>query len=162
MSSLNDNSTRCNVDSVRFLYDSANEFKSAKFGLERIRAALDALGNPQDRVRVVHVAGTNGKGSTCAMIESALRHGGARTGLFTSPHLAEPMERIRIDGRPVTAERFETLFHKVRAVETPLSYFETFTAMAFLAFAEEGCDVAVVEVGLGGTNDATNVVRPAI
>src|SRR5438046_1321541 len=84
-------------DSVRFLYHSANEFKSARFGLDRIRAALDALGNPQHRLRVVHVAGTNGKGSTCAMIESALRRTGAKTGLFTSPHLAEPMERIRID-----------------------------------------------------------------
>src|SRR5256885_1018665 len=140
MSSLNDNSTRCNVDSVRFLYDSANEFKSAHFGLERIRAALDALGNPQDRIRIVHVAGTNGKGSTCAMIESALRHNGARTGLFTSPHLAEPAERIRTDGQPVTAERLERLFDQVRAVQVPLSYFETFTAMAFVAFAVEACE----------------------
>src|SRR5882724_7788754 len=167
MSSLNDNSTsfesrQAGRPALRFLYDSANEFKSANFGLERIREALDSLGNPQGQVRVVHVAGTNGKGSTCAMIESALRHGGARTGLFTSPHLAEPMERIRVDGQAVTAERFENLFQKVRAVEAPLSYFETFTAMAFVAFAEEACDVAVVETGLGGTHDATNVVQPAV
>ena len=166
MSSLNDNSTPAagtgHRDSVRFLYDSANEFKSANFGLERIREALDVLDNPQDRLRIVHVAGTNGKGSTCAMIEAALRHSGAKTGLFTSPHLAEPTERIRIDGLPVSAERFERLFDQVHAVDAPLSYFEMFAAMAFVAFAEDACDVAVVEVGLGGTNDATNVVRPAI
>src|SRR5436305_5317061 len=72
------------------------------------------------------------------------------------------MERVRIDGQLVTAERFESLFDRVHTVDAPLSYFETFTAMAFVAFAEEACDVAVVEVGLGGTNDATNVVRPEI
>ena len=77
-------------DSVHFLYALGNEIKTAKFGLERIRAVLDALGRPQDRCRFVHVAGTNGKGSTCALIESALRAGGFRTGLFTSPHLSEP------------------------------------------------------------------------
>src|SRR4051794_11548471 len=126
MSPLNDNSTRMESrqarrPALRFLYDSANEFKSAHFGLERIRAALDALGNPQDRVRIVHVAGTNGKGSTCAMIESALRHSGAKTGLFTSPHLADPTERIRINGQPVTAERFERLFDQVHATDAPLS-----------------------------------------
>src|SRR5258707_100689 len=106
------------------------------------------------------------------MIESALRRSGVRTGLFTSPHLAEPTERIRIDGQPVTAPRFESLFDEVRAIEKPLgeaadvesrlSYFETFTAMAFVAFAEEACDIAVVEAGLGGTNDATNVVQPVL
>ena len=82
-------------DSVHFLYALGNEIKTAKLGLERIAQVLDALGRPQDRLRFVHVAGTNGKGSTCAMIESALRAAGRRTGLFTSPHLAEPTERIR-------------------------------------------------------------------
>jgi dihydrofolate synthase/folylpolyglutamate synthase len=93
------------LDSVQFLYSLGNEIKTAKLGLERIRAVLEALGRPQDRLRFVHVAGTNGKGSTCAMIESALRAAGFRTGLFTSPHLAEPTERIRIDGRPISADR---------------------------------------------------------
>ena len=83
-------------DSVRFLYSLGNEVKSAKLGLERTRTTLDALGRPQLRCRIVHVAGTNGKGSTSAMIESALRAHGVRTGLFTSPHLAQPTERIRI------------------------------------------------------------------
>ena len=87
-------------DSVHFLYALGNEIKTAKLGLDRIARVLEALGNPQQRIPFVHVAGTNGKGSTCAMIESALRHRGRRTGLFTSPHLAEPTERIRIDGVP--------------------------------------------------------------
>jgi len=95
-------------DSVHFLYALGNEIKTAKLGLERISRVLDALGRPQDRTRFVHVAGTNGKGSTCAMIASALRAAGRRTGLFTSPHLAEPTERIQIDGRPISAERFAT------------------------------------------------------
>ncbi len=93
-------------DSVHFLYALGNEVKTAKLGLERIRAVLDTLGRPQDRLRLVHVAGTNGKGSTCAMIESGLRAQGWRTGLFTSPHLEEPTERIRIDGAPISAGRF--------------------------------------------------------
>ena len=105
-------------DSVQFLYALGNEIQTAKLGLDRIRAVLDALGRPQDRLRFVHVAGTNGKGSVCAMIESGLRAAGLRTGLFTSPHLAEPTERIRIDGVPVSAARFAAAFDRVhRAVE---------------------------------------------
>src|SRR5579871_999888 len=102
-------------DSVQFLYALGNEIKTAKFGLDRIRTLLDALGRPQDRLHFVHVAGTNGKGSVCAMLESALRHAGRRTGLYTSPHLAEPTERIRIDGRPVSVEHFAAAFDRVHA-----------------------------------------------
>ena len=159
-------------DSVHFLYALGNEIKTAKLGLERIRAVLYALGNPQDRLSIVHVAGTNGKGSTCAMIESGFRAAGLRTGLYTSPHLAEPTERIRIDGRTVSAERFAAAFNRVHAVVERLlareaidlhtTYFETVTAMAFLIFAEEAVDRVVLEVGLGGRLDATNVVRPAL
>ena len=159
-------------DSVQFLYGLGNEIKTAKLGLERIRTLLDALGRPQDRCRAVHVAGTNGKGSTCAMIESALRAAGRRTGLFTSPHLSEPAERIRIDGRPVSADRFATAFNRVHeAVERLLvaggidqhaTYFETVTAMAMLTFAGKPVDTAVLEVGLGGRLDATNVVLPEL
>src|SRR3977135_1686922 len=89
-------------DSVQFLYALGNEMKTAKLGLERIGAVLDALGNPERAYRVVHVAGTNGKGSTCAMIAAGLQAAGVRTGLFTSPHLIEPTERIQIRGRPGT------------------------------------------------------------
>jgi dihydrofolate synthase/folylpolyglutamate synthase len=159
-------------DSVHFLYALGNEIKTAKLGLERIHAVLAALGNPQDRLSIVHVAGTNGKGSTCAMIESGFRAAGLRTGLYTSPHLAEPTERIRIGGLPVSAERFAVAFNRVHAVVEELlardtidlhtTYFETVTAMAFLIFAEEAVDRVVLEVGLGGRLDATNVVRPLL
>jgi len=100
-------------DSVQFLYSLGNEIKTAKLGLERIQAVLEALGRPQDRCLIVHVAGTNGKGSICAMLESGLRAAGRHTGLFTSPHLAEPTERIRIDGEPVSATRFAEAFNRV-------------------------------------------------
>ena len=159
-------------DSVHFLYALGNEVQTAKFGLERIRATLDALGRPQDRLRFIHVAGTNGKGSVCAMIESALRAGGLRTGLFTSPHLASPAERIRIAGHPVAAGQFANAFNRVHRVAEQLlaagaidlhpTYFETVTAMAMLIFADEGVDRVVLEVGLGGRLDATNVVAPVL
>jgi dihydrofolate synthase/folylpolyglutamate synthase len=159
-------------DSVHFLYALGNEIQTAKFGLERIRATLEALGRPQDRLRFIHVAGTNGKGSVCAMIESALRAEGLRTGLFTSPHLAEPTERIRIAGRPVEAGQFAGAFNRVHrgaeklltagAIDFHPTYFETVTAMAMLIFAEEGVDRVVLEVGLGGRLDATNVVTPEL
>jgi dihydrofolate synthase/folylpolyglutamate synthase len=154
-------------DSVQFLYALGNEIKTAKLGLDRITRVLEALGRPQDRVPFVHVAGTNGKGSTCAMIESGLRAAGRRTGLFTSPHLAEPTERIQICGQPISAARFTDAFEKVHAaVERELdmhtTYFETVTAMALVVFAEEKLDIAVLEVGLGGRLDATNVVTPQL
>ena len=159
-------------DSVHFLYALGNEIKTAKLGLDRIRQVLDALGRPQDRCRFVHVAGTNGKGSVCAMIESVLRAGGDRTGLFTSPHLAEPTERIRIDGRPIGSDEFAAAFNRVHAASEELlaagtidlhpTYFETVTAMAMLVFADRKTDRVVLEVGLGGRLDATNVVSPEL
>jgi dihydrofolate synthase/folylpolyglutamate synthase len=159
-------------DSVRFLYSLGNEVKTAKYGLERIETLLDALGEPQRLPRIVHVAGTNGKGSTCAMIESGLRAAGLHTGLFTSPHLVEPTERIRVDGCPVPAAQFTAAFDRVHQCAEELlnrdtidfhpTYFETVTAMAFLLFREVRTDAAVLEVGLGGRLDATNVVHPEL
>ncbi len=159
-------------DSVQFLYALGNEIKTAKLGLDRIRATLTALGNPQDGLRFIHVAGTNGKGSTCAMIESGLRAAGQRTGLFTSPHLAEPTERIQIDGVAVSAAQFADAFRQVHecverlasdgTVDWHTTYFETVTAMAFLIFAAERVDRVVLETGLGGRLDATNVVTPEL
>jgi len=159
-------------DSVRFLYALGNEIKSAKLGLERIRAVLEALGNPERAFRVVHVAGTNGKGSTCAMIEAGLRaeKGAANvpTGLFTSPHLIEPTERIQIDGIPVSPADFERAFNIVHEAAEKLdldchpTYFETVTAMAFWLFREMRVHTAVIEVGLGGRLDSTNVVQPIL
>jgi dihydrofolate synthase / folylpolyglutamate synthase len=159
-------------DSVHFLYSLGNEIKTAKLGLDRIESVLAALGSPQDRTSFVHVAGTNGKGSTSAMIEAGLRAAGRHTGLFTSPHLAEPTERIRIDGEPVSAMAFASWFDRVHAkveeliaggaLDAHTTYFETVTVMALIAFAEERCDTVVLEVGLGGRLDATNVVRPKL
>jgi len=159
-------------DSVRFLYALGNEVKTAKLGLDRIGILLEALGNPQRACRIVHVAGTNGKGSTCAMIESGLRAAGYRTGLFTSPHLVEPTERTQVAGRPVGAGQFAAAFEQVHAcAETLLrleridlhpTYFESVTAMAMVVFRECGVEFAVLEVGLGGRLDATNVVTPEL
>ncbi|MGH9559371.1 MAG: bifunctional folylpolyglutamate synthase/dihydrofolate synthase [Bryobacteraceae bacterium] len=155
-------------DSVRFLYALGNEIKTAKLGLDRIRKLLAALGDPQNAYRIVHVAGTNGKGSTCAMIDAGLRAAGVCTGLFTSPHLIEPTERIQIGGIPVTPEQFQHAFSVVHETSESLdldchpTYFETVTAMGFYLFREMRVETAVVEVGLGGRLDATNVVNPAL
>jgi dihydrofolate synthase/folylpolyglutamate synthase len=151
-------------DSVRFLYALGNEIKTAKLGLDRIRAVLAALNNPQNDFRSIHVAGTNGKGSTCAMIDAGLRTAGIRTGLFTSPHLIEPTERIVIDGMPVTPRQFERAFNAVHEVagEPHPTYFETVTAMGFWLFREMRVETAVVEVGLGGRLDATNILNPIL
>src|SRR5580658_6648311 len=155
-------------DSVRFLYALGNEIKTAKLGLERIRAVLGALDNPQNSFRSIHVAGTNGKGSTCSMIDAGLRDAGVRTGLFTSPHLIEPTERIVVDGMAVSKSQFERGFDAVHkaaeglALDCHPTYFETVTAMAFWLFRELRVETAVIEVGLGGRLDATNVVEPAL
>jgi dihydrofolate synthase / folylpolyglutamate synthase len=159
-------------DSVRYLYSLGNELKAgAKLGLERMQALLAQLGNPERGQRFVHVAGTNGKGSTCAMIANVLRHAGYRTGLYTSPHLIEPTERIEIDGCPLTPAEFAAAFDAVHAAAETLlqedrldahpSYFEIVTAMALVTF-RKGCDISVLEVGLGGRLDATNVVTPEL
>src|SRR5260370_343544 len=160
------------AESVRFLYSLGNEIQTAKFGLDRIPQLLKALGDPQRTGRFVHVAGTNGKGSTSAMIEAGLRAAGARTGLYTSPHLIEPTERIQIAGRSVSEVQFAEAFSEVHetsermlatgALDLHPTYFETVTAMAFLLFARERADVVVLEVGMGGRLDATNVVMPAL
>ena len=159
-------------DSVRFLYALGNESRSAKLGLETVSTLLERLGNPHRAASFVHVAGTNGKGSVCAMIESALRTAGVRTGLFTSPHLVEPTERIQVGGRPVDPELFAQAFDRVHSVSEALlaegvltahpTYFETVTLMAFLLFRDLGAGTVALEVGLGGRLDATNVVRPRV
>jgi dihydrofolate synthase / folylpolyglutamate synthase len=157
-------------DSVEYLYSLGNEVKSLKFGLEGIIKLLGALENPQQSFPSVHAAGTNGKGSTCAMIESGLRASGLRTGLYTSPHLVEPTERIRITGESVSKADFARAFDVVhgraeqlvrdKRLEHHTTYFETVTAMAFVLFRDAGIEIAVIETGLGGRLDATNVVMP--
>ena len=159
-------------DSVHYLYSLGNEVLTAKLGLERITALLQALGNPHQACRWIHVAGTNGKGSTCAMIEAGLRAAGIRSGLYISPHLIEPTERIQILGQPVSQEQFARAFDRVHdtaeamlkagGIDMHPTYFETVTAMAFVLFAEAKFDRVVLEVGLGGRLDATNVVTPEL
>lgn len=159
-------------EAVRYLYLLGNEIHTAKLGLDRIRLLLEALGNPHQACHFVHVAGTNGKGSTCAMIEAGLRASGVRTGLYTSPHLVEPAERINIAGEPVTPEQFAAAFDSVHQTAERMlragtldlhpTYFETVTAMGFLLFREHQVDTVVLEVGLGGRLDATNVVHPKL
>lgn len=157
-------------DSVRYLYSLGNEIRTIKLGLGRIQALLAELGHPEQASRYVHVAGTNGKGSVCAMIESGLRAAGVRTGLYISPHLVEPTERIQCDGQPVSERQFAAAFEQVHRTAESMyrqgeldahpTYFETVTAMAFLLFRELAVEIVVLEVGLGGRLDATNIVQP--
>src|SRR5580704_6900789 len=143
-----------------------------KFGLENISALAADLGNPQRDVPCAHIAGTNGKGSTAAILESIHRDAGLRTGLYTSPHLERINERIRLDGEPVSNEIFAAAWTRVHAsIESLMAsgkltahptYFECVTAMAFLIFAEQHVDFAVYEVGLGGRLDSTKIVTPEV
>jgi dihydrofolate synthase/folylpolyglutamate synthase len=133
--------------------------------LDRIRALVDLLGDPQATYPVIHIAGTNGKTSTARMIDSLLGGFGLRVGRFTSPHLTSATERISVDGMPIHRARFVAAFDDVapyvdlvdKDQPVPLSYFEVLTAMGFVAFADAPVDVAVVEVGMGGSWDSTNV-----
>jgi dihydrofolate synthase/folylpolyglutamate synthase len=138
----------------------------AKFGmvlgLDRVREALAEVGDPHEGLAAVHVTGSNGKGSTSAMVEAIARAAGLRTGLYTSPHLARFAERIRIGGLPIEDAPFESaLGRSLRAAGGELTFFECLTVAAFLAFRDAAVDLAVLEVGLGGRLDATNVIaRP--
>lgn len=135
-----------------------------KPGLDAIRGMLAAMGNPERSLKVVHVAGTNGKGSVAAMIASALQAAGHRTGLYTSPHLVRFHERIRIAGDDVTGDALARAMSKVPLDAFPeATYFEVATALAFQAFVDAGVKVGVLEAGLGGRLDATNVIeRPLV
>jgi dihydrofolate synthase / folylpolyglutamate synthase len=139
--------------------------KGMDFKLERVSLALQRLGDPQRRFLNLHIAGTNGKGSVAAMLHAVLDAAGYRVGLYTSPHLVDLGERIRIGANPIDADAVVELANEVRGVATgrgiDLTFFEFLTVMAFVHFARHAVDVAVVEVGLGGRLDATNVVDPA-
>jgi dihydrofolate synthase / folylpolyglutamate synthase len=194
MTRMNDNPRR--DEALRFLlgridYERAVAipYATREFRLGRMREFLARLGNPQDRLNIVHVAGTKGKGSTSAMIAAALSAAGYRTGLYTSPHLDRLEERVMVDGRPCSADEFVGLVNLVRPIveqmdaqfaahnppECGPTYFEITTAMALLHFAAapdspplplgEGAgptDIAVLEVGLGGRLDSTNVCQPLV
>lgn len=151
------------ASSVAFLYGLQRH--GIKLGLETIRSLLAGLEHPERRFQAFHIGGTNGKGSTAAIVASILASAGYRVGLYTSPHLVDFRERIRVNGEPVAEDRVAELTDALRAATPPgvvPTFFEFTTAMAFRHFAESAVDVAVLEVGLGGRYDATNVVTPLV
>ncbi len=151
-------------EDLRWLY--SLEGMGIKLGLSNVHALLKCLGDPQDSFGAVHVAGSNGKGSVSAMTASVLCSAGYRTGLYTSPHLVRFTERIRVNGREIPDARLSKMIGEVRDIASygrfprPPTFFEITTALAFQHFAEAGVEEAVVEVGMGGRLDATNVIRP--
>ena len=149
-------------DALDFLY--ARTTGVWRLGLERVEAFLHTLGDPHRRLRTLHVAGTNGKGSVCATLDAVLRSKGLRTAVYTSPHLVDFRERFLIDGAPVAPERIVEFVDKWTPEVERLgaTFFEATTAMAFEFFADAGVDVAVIETGLGGRLDATNVILPLV
>jgi len=165
-------------EALNYLYSLGNEVLTAKLGLQNIEALLRHLGEPHKKFRSILIAGTNGKGSVAAFCDSILRTSGYKTGLYTSPHLIQTEERIRIDGRTIRANEFARLTEEVKDAVNALmkqpaerggmklerhpTYFEMVTAIAFKYFVEQQIEIAVLEVGLGGRLDATNVVDPTV
>ncbi|HEX5632383.1 MAG TPA: folylpolyglutamate synthase/dihydrofolate synthase family protein [Gemmatimonadales bacterium] len=149
------------ADALAFLFPRVT---TIKFGLDTTRALLAAVGDPHTLVPAVHVGGTNGKGSVATLVASALREAGWRVGLYTSPHLVSFRERIRVDGTPISEEAVAMWTERLRPLVEELggTFFEATTAIAFADFAARGAEIAVVEVGLGGRLDSTNVVRPLV
>ncbi|RXE74768.1 bifunctional folylpolyglutamate synthase/dihydrofolate synthase [Muribaculaceae bacterium Isolate-013 (NCI)] len=156
---------------VDFLYTQTPQFQQIgaaayKPGLDTVRKLAAAFGNPQDKLKCIHVGGTNGKGSTSHSIASVLQASGKKTGLFTSPHLLDFRERIRIDGKMIPQENVvafvEECIRRGLVEELKPSFFELTTVMAFNWFAECGTDFAVIEVGLGGRLDSTNIITPLL
>ncbi|HEY5346190.1 MAG TPA: folylpolyglutamate synthase/dihydrofolate synthase family protein [Verrucomicrobiae bacterium] len=152
------------AEAVQFLY--GLQIFGANFGLENTRKLAALVGNPQTQLRFIHVAGTNGKGSTCAMLESIYRAAGLRVGLFTSPHLVSFRERIQVNRQLISenelvrlVEEFQPLLQRFSA-DNHLTLFEVVTVMALKFFAEQKCDLVIWETGLGGRLDATNIVTP--
>ena len=143
-----------------------NERKNKKFDLTNIKKFLHLLGNPQDSLRIIHIAGTNGKGSVSAMISYGLTEAGKRVGLFTSPHLIKVNERIQINNQPISDADLDGIAYSVLKLQEihniTLTFFETITAIAYLYFKREKVDYAVMEAGMGGRLDATNVVTPLV
>ena len=138
------------------------DWKHAKIGLDRMKALMNALGNPQQTLKFIHIAGTNGKGSACSMIRSILTEAGLKTGLYISPHLFSFNERISVDGTDISDDDLIRLSGRIKAAVTDLNEeptdFELITAMALCYFHEKACDFVVLEVGMGGRLDATNII----
>lgn len=160
------------TEALEFLRQRGNEVQTMHLGLHRTYAMMRALGNPHHGFPSIHIAGTNGKGSVAAMLESILTRAGYATGLYTSPHLDKVEERMRIAGCQISARHFAALATRIRKTEATLlrkklldrrlTTFELLTCCAFLCFAEKRVDIAIIEVGLGGKLDATNVILPQL
>ena len=160
------------AESVSYLYSLGNEVLAMKLGLETVRVLADALDNPQQKFPAIHIAGTNGKGSTAAMTEAILRAANLNVGLFTSPHLISVTERYHVNGGNIAEDDFARLATVVRQtgeklvadgkLVVPPTFFEQVTMIGYLHFAECQVDLAVLEVGMGGRLDATNICRPAV
>src|SRR6266851_8090857 len=152
------------ADAIRLLYD-LRLFRT-KLGLDNTRMLAALAGNPQDQLPFIHVAGTNGKGSTCAMLESIYRAAGLRVGLFTSPHLVSFGERVQVDRQVIAADEVARAVSELQPLlgtfprDAHPTFFEVVTVMALRYFAEQKCDSVVWETGLGGRLDATNIVTP--
>ena len=143
---------------------SSYEFHGIKPGLARITKILNLLGNPHKKIKTIHIAGTNGKGSTAIILSEILKAHSLKVGLYTSPHLFRLNERFRINGEEISDKKLEDLLKRLKEVikDFPVTYFEITTALAFLLFFEEKVDIAVIECGLGGRLDATNVIKPEV
>lgn len=160
------------TEAVGYLYSLGNEIQTMKLGLESIRLLAGEFEHPEQRIPAVHIAGTNGKGSTAAMTDAILRRAGYRTGFYSSPHLVSITERVRVDGEPIPESDFARMASRVRGAGERLvatgrlqsmpSFFEQMTMIAWLWFAETAVDLAVLEVGMGGRLDATNICRPVM
>ena len=150
---------------VDYSLKKSSELAKADFNLDRMRALMVTLGNPEQKYPMLHVAGTKGKGSTSALMAAALQAAGYRTGLYISPHLQDFVERIQVNGEPISHAGLAELVEQVKpavARVPKLTTFEITTALGFLYFAQQKVDAAVIEVGLGGRLDATNVVTPRV
>ena len=143
-------------------YIESQGWSATRLGLERTRELLAALGNPQKKLKFVHVAGSNGKGSTCAMLEAILRAAGYRTGLYISPYIQEFCERMQVNGQNIPGGALAEITEQVKAIADAMedhpSQFELVTAIAMVWFLREQCDIVVLEVGMGGALDSTNVI----
>jgi dihydrofolate synthase/folylpolyglutamate synthase len=151
------------IAAVNWLF--GTQQRGVKLGLNNVRRLLSSLGEPQDALQFIHIAGTNGKGSVCAMLESITRAAGIKTGLFTSPHLVKFNERIQVDGIAIDDEAVVRGIHQIQSLideERHPTFFEITTALAFDYFRGQGVDLVVLETGLGGRLDATNVVNPLV
>jgi dihydrofolate synthase/folylpolyglutamate synthase len=142
-------------------FKALKEYENMTPGLSRIKNFFESIGNPQDNIKSVHIAGTNGKGSTAVFISEILKSGGYKTALYTSPHLIDITERIKINNKSIPTNVFDYLSKKYldKAIKYKLSYFEYLTTLAFIYFVEQKADIAVIETGLGGRFDATNIIK---